>query len=356
MIRKSSCKVKILVSIVLHMGKASIKTGKPIRKKIVVLGSTGSLGVQTLELLKKYRKYFEVVGLSANKNLKLLKKQAGKFKVKDIILTAKDGSKKISKLISLGDVVVNVISGVGGIGPTEFALKAGKILLLGNKESLVADGQKTINLAKHNQIIPIDSEHNAIYEILKKYPNLKVEKIILPCSGGPFANKTQKQLMSVTANQALNHPKWKMGKKISLESATLINKGLEIIEAHYLFGLPLRKILVVLHPQCLIHGMVKFKEKTIGYFGRNDMREHIENALAHVANLPPIKRNIHTLNSAKFKFDKISKLKLPGIEVVLNAFRRNHRSLKKFLIKEEKVLEKFLANKISFLDIFKALK
>lgn len=348
MIRKSSCKVKILVPIVPHMGKAS--------KKIVVLGSTGSLGIQTLELLKKYRKHFEVVGLSANKNLKLLKKQAQKFKVKNFTLTAKDGSKKISKLISLGDIVVNVISGVAGIGPTEFALKAGKTLLLGNKESLVAEGKKIMNLSRENQIIPIDSEHNAIYEILKKYPNLKVEKIILPCSGGPLINKTQKQLMSVTAHQALNHPKWKMGKKISLESATLINKGLEIIEAHYLFGLPLRKILVVLHPQCLIHAAVKFKEKTVAYFAAPDMREHIENALVHAANLPAIKRNIRVLNSAKFKFDKISKLKLPGIKVVLNAFQRNQRSLKKFLIKEEKVLEKFLADKISFLDIFKTLK
>lgn len=326
------------------------------KRKIVVLGSTGSLGVQTLELLKKYKNHFEIVGLSANKNLKLLSDQAKKFKVKDFVLTAKDGGRKISELISLGDVIVNVISGVAGIGPSEFALKLGKTLLLGNKESLVAEGRKMMNLNRENQIIPIDSEHNAIYEILKKYPNLKVEKIILPCSGGPFVNKTQKQLMSVTANQALNHPKWKMGKKISLESATLINKGLEIIEAHYLFGLPIRKILVVLHPQCLIHAAVKFKEKTVAYYANPDMREHIENALAHAANLPPIKRNIRVLNSAKFKFDKISKLKLPGIKVVLNAFHRNQRSLKKFLIKEEKVLEKFLANKISFLDIFKLLR
>lgn len=304
-------------------------------KKVVILGSTGSLGQQTLKILEKYQEHFKIVGLSAGSNAELLHKQA-----KNIKNTALGTLPDLSE----ADIVVNVISGIAGIKATLKTLKLGKILLLGNKESLVAEG-KNIDCSK---IIPLDSEHNAIYEILKKCPNKKPKKLILPCSGGPFLNRTN--LKTVTPKEATTHPKWKMGPKISLESATLINKGLEILEAHYLFNIPIKNIEVKIHPECVIHGAVEFKNgKTIAYFAKPDMQEHIENALLRAANLPLPPREIRPLKPNEFTLTD-PPAHLPGIQTVLNA--RDHR---KFLQKEEFILQKFLKKEITFPEIFTLL-
>lgn len=313
-------------------------------KKVIVLGSTGSLGQQTLEVLKKYREHFEVVGLSAGHNTKLLKRQGEKYGT---------GNLALDELPNLqqADIVVNVISGIAGIEATLKVLKLGKILLLGNKESLVAEG-KNIDCSK---IIPLDSEHNAIYEILKSITkgehgaHSPIKKLILPCSGGPFLKRTD--LANITPKEATTHPKWKMGPKISLESATLINKGLEILEAHYLFSIPIKNIEVKIHPECVIHGAVEFENgETIAYFAKPDMREHIENALLRGANLPLPKREIRPLKPNEFTLTD-PPLHLPGIQTVLNA--RDHR---KFLEKEETVLKQFLHKKITFPEIFTLLR
>lgn len=311
-------------------------------KKVVILGSTGSLGQQTLEVLKKYREHFEIVGLSAGTSAKLLHEQAKNLK-NIAIGTLPDLAK--------ADIVVNVISGIAGIEATLEALKLDKILLLGNKESLVAEG-KNIDCSK---IIPLDSEHNAICEILKSVTrgehsaHFPIKKLILPCSGGPFLKRTD--LSSITPKEATKHPKWKMGPKISLESATLINKGLEILEAHYLFNIPIKNIEVKIHPECVIHGAVEFEnDKTIAYFAKPDMKEHIENAFLRAANLPLPKREIRPLKPNEFTLtDPPSHL--PGIQTVLNA--RDHR---KFLAKEESILQKFLKNEITFPEIFTLLR
>jgi len=337
-------------------------------KKVVVLGSTGSLGTQTLKILEKYKKHFKIIGLSANTNIKILNEQAKKFKIspKNTVLASKfksSAKKALLKMIESKntDIIINVLSGVAGIDPSIAALKAGKILLLGNKESLFAEGRKIMNLSKknHAKIIPLDSEHNAIFEILKKYPGEKIKNIIIPCSGGPFLNKKAKYPNKVTIKEALAHPKWKMGKKVSIESATLINKGLEIIEAHYLFNLPLRKIITKIHPQCSIHGIVEFKDKFIAYFGKPNMKEHLENALLSAANLPLLKREIKQINLGNFQLQSIPNHLTPGLKIILDAFgnfKSTPEKLKKFLQKEEALVKDFLHSKIPFKKIISTLQ
>jgi 1-deoxy-D-xylulose-5-phosphate reductoisomerase len=332
-------------------------------KKVVILGSTGSLGLKSIEILNKYRRHFKIIGICANQNEALLKKQGALLQIpsKNIALAKKDGPLKIIKLSILkeADIIINVLSSVAGINPTIQALKSNKTVLLGNKESIIAKGKEIIYLAGKNNttLIPLDSEHNAIFEILKKHPNEKIKKIIIPCSGGPFLNNSQAQLKTVTSKEALNHPKWKMGPKITIESATLLNKGFEIIEAHYLFNLPLSKIEAKIHPQCQVHAIVEFKSgKKIAYVSSPDMSEHIENALLHAINKKtPGSKKIAPL-SAKFAFLKVPHEKLPGIEIVLNAFKKNPNAMTKFLKKEEKVISTFLNGKIKFTEIFEKLK
>lgn len=379
---------------------------------VVVLGSTGSLGIQILEVLDEYSRYFSIIGLSANTQKKLLIQQAKKFKVKNFILASHDGEKAVEKLAAheKADITINVLSGISGIRPSIAAIKAGKILILGNKESLFAEGKKIIKFSKNNHsktplLIPLDSEHNAIFEIIQKIyheagiknlPLPKIKKIIIPCSGGPFYGKTKTQLKNVTTTQALRHPKWKMGKKISIESATLLNKGLEIVEAHYLFSLPFSKIEIRLHQECTIHGAVEFfrpesdknssrstiktstifhaQSKTYAYLSKPDMREYIENALFHAANqlaqtLKPntrlsipkfFKRNIRPLRARSAKTLKpLIPGSLSGIKIILASFKKfqnNPAKLKNFLLHEQKTIQQFLDGKIKFLEIFDLLR
>lgn len=322
-------------------------------KSVVILGSTGSLGTQTLKILEKYPNNFRVIGLSANLNKELLEKQAQKLKIKNTVLVSRDGEQSLNKLAQLqqADIIINVLSGVSGIEPTKTALSSGKTVLLGNKESLVAEGEEIMKLAASKKLIPLDSEHNAIYEILRNYPNKKIEKIILPCSGGPFFGKTKEELSNVTAKQALAHPKWKMGPKITIESATLLNKGLEIIEAHYLFNLPLEKIETRVHPECLIHGIVEFENesKHVAYISKPDMREHIENALLRTINIIP-NREIRPIEPNEFTLLPPDHKTFPGIKIVTEAFNRDRTKMPQFLKKEERLITRFLQNKINFAE------
>jgi len=317
-------------------------------KNVLILGSTGSLGTQCLEILEKYPKDFRVIGLRAHRNQELLRQQC-------VRLGMSENSGRITEKSERVDIVVNVISGIAGVNPSKIAAKAGKILVLGNKESLVAEGEF---LKKHaKQIVPVDSEHNAIYEILKRFSREKIKQITLPCSGGPFWGKSEKYLDGVTAKQATNHPRWKMGKKVSIESATLINKGLEIVEAYYLFGLPLNKIKVMIHPECMVHGVVEF-EKTgeYAYISPPDMREHLENALLRAIGKSSPKRRIEKFDSTKYVWKKLGKNSLSGTETVLKHFKKSPEGMKKFLEKEEAVVNKFLEGKIKFTEIYKLLK
>lgn len=382
-------------------------------QKVVILGSTGSLGMQTLEILEKHRGYFEVIGLAANTNEALLKKQAAKFKVKNVALSSRAKQSALTKLATLkeADIIVNVLPGIAGVTPSLTALKAGKTLLLGNKESLFVQGEKIMKLAgamfpnpglpiKHHplpRLIPLDSEHNAIFEILrkvygeaaaKKLPRPRIKKIIIPCSGGPFYGLSKELLAQVTPEQAIRHPRYKMGKKISVESATLINKGLEIIEARHLFGLPLSKITTVFHPECEIHGAVEFfhskparifsdaktaklsrisdsSTTTYAYFSNPDMRTHIENAFVEAmvdSTIPAAAAtgfNIKVLSTHAAKaLQPLIPGPLSGMKIILNTykkFKNDPGKLKNFLLHEERTISHFLDGHIKFPEIFNKL-
>lgn len=351
----------------------------PHMKNIVILGATGSLGTQALRVIKKYMKEFRVIGISGFKNEKRLNEIAKKFEIprENVILAKNDQSLMALTRLPSADIVINVISGTKGIAPTIEALKVGKTVLLGNKESLIAEGEKVMGLSGrlscpkaafkkveicpytfHPLLIPIDSEHSAITEILNKFPTKDVKRIIIPASGGPFLKKTKKELRAVTAKEALNHPKWKMGKKISIESATLINKGFEILEAHYLFKMPLSRIKAVVHPECRIHGMVEFKDGSVyAYFSKANMEHYIKNALFSAIK-KPFPHDIRKIKMKDYDFLQIPKKTLPGIALVLKAFKRSKSSrnpskkMFQFLQKEEKTIEKFLNGKITFEEIF----
>ena len=318
-------------------------------KNIIILGSTGSLGKQSLEVIKKHHKEFNVLALSSHKNEDLLLRQAQEFSVKHSVLSSRDGQEALSKLCQLkdADIVINVLSGIAGIAPTLETVKEEKTLLLGNKESLIASGEKVDT----RNIIPIDSEHNAIHEIIKRNPKKKIKKITLPCSGGPFFGR--KDLKNISVEDALRHPKWSMGKKISIESATLINKGLEVIEAHYLFKIPLNKIEVLVHPEALVHGIVEFEEEKLAYISKPDMKEHIENALLEAIGKEK-DVDIRLLKKGEFNFYPPDLETFKGIDLVKKAFILG--DMKNFLSKEEEVIEEFLENKISFLDIYYKLE
>ena len=274
------------------------KPGGEMAKKIVVLGSTGSIGVQTLEVAKNTG--IEVLGLTANKNIDVLEKQVNSFhprrvavfdelmaeqlkrRVKNVdVLAGRDGVLEIARLNG-ADTVVNAIVGSAGLLPTLEAVNAGKDVALANKETLVCAGEIVMRRVREKgvSLIPIDSEHSAVFQCMQGNSSNKIRKILLTASGGPFRTKTADELRRTTSADALEHPTWSMGAKITIDSATLMNKGLEVIEAHWLFGVPAEKIQVLVHPQSIIHSMVEFEDGAVlAQLGEPDMRVPIQYAL-----------------------------------------------------------------------------
>ena len=274
-----------------------------MRKKIVILGSTGSIGQQTLEVIRKFSNEFEVVGLSGWENTTFLKEQISLFKPKvavvkneyiarklkkdldnssDIkILWGTEGLIKISTLEE-ADIIVVAITGIASLIPTFEAVKNGKKIALASKEAMVVAGELLVNEAKlrNAKILPIDSEHSAILQCLNNEQKNCVEKIILTASGGALYDFTETALKNVSIEDALNHPTWKMGKKVTIDSATLMNKGLEVIEAKWFFNIPVNKIEIVIHPQSYVHSMVQFIDGTIlAQISEHDMKIPIQYAL-----------------------------------------------------------------------------
>lgn len=269
---------------------------------ISILGSTGSIGTQTINVLSAHRKYFKPIGLSAGSNVDLLKKQILEFSPKAVsvaseenaqflkktmngrsvdILWGEEGNIKIATLPDVDKVVIATL-GLPGIRPTLAAIDVGKTVALATKEVLVAAGQVITKAARINgvQILPIDSEHSAIFQCIQGRSKEEINKIFLTCSGGPFRGMRASQLKKVKLGQALKHPNWKMGQKITIDSATLMNKGFEAIEASWLFGVPLGKIKVIVHPQSVIHSAVEFTDGSIiAQIGPPDMRLPIQYAL-----------------------------------------------------------------------------
>jgi 1-deoxy-D-xylulose-5-phosphate reductoisomerase len=271
-------------------------------KKILVLGSSGSIGVSTLDVIRNFPDKFSVSGLTVNSRIDILEKQINEFKPEFVVVTDESKAKELKsnignicevlsgydQLLKVAaereyDILVGAMVGFAGLAPTLQAVKRGKRIALANKETLVVAGEIVTKLVLENsaEIIPVDSEHSAIYQCLIGENLNEVEKLILTASGGPFLNKDKSFFETATVDEALNHPNWKMGSKITIDSATMMNKGLEVIEAKWLFGLPVEKINVVVHPQSIIHSMVQFVDGSIkAQLGLPDMKLPIQYALS----------------------------------------------------------------------------
>jgi 1-deoxy-D-xylulose-5-phosphate reductoisomerase len=284
-------------------------------KRLAILGSTGSIGMNTLDIVRQFPERFEVISLSAGLNTQLLKQQILQFRPKVVSVLNKALSEALRRellkasvevvhgvegLIQVAthpevDLVVSAIVGAVGLIPTLSAIKTGKTIALANKEPLVMAGKIVMEEAKRNhaQILPVDSEHSAIFQSLLGHQKEDIRRLILTASGGPFLNLPMARLREVTVKEALNHPHWEMGKKITIDSASLMNKGLEVIEAHWLFNVPVEKIAVQIHPQSVVHSMVEYIDGSIvAQMGIADMRIPISYALSFPhrlkLNLPPL--------------------------------------------------------------------
>jgi 1-deoxy-D-xylulose-5-phosphate reductoisomerase len=230
-------------------------------RRVIILGSTGSIGTQALEVIAANPDRFQVVGLAAGQNTDLLEQQKSAFKVTNAVQGAEAATRLVEDTDA--DVVINGITGSIGLAPTLATLKTGKTLALANKESLIVGGRLVTQAAKPGQIVPVDSEHSALAQCLLGGTKQEVRKLILTASGGPFRGWSKEQLASVTPQQALAHPTWVMGKVVTTNSATLVNKGLELIEAHLLFDIPFDRIDVTVHPQSVVHSMVEFVDGSV---------------------------------------------------------------------------------------------
>lgn len=292
------------------------------KRRLAILGSTGSIGTQTLDVVSKHPDIFEVELLTAYSNTSLLIEQAVKFNANAVVICDEKrynevqealiphdikvfaGTSSIEDLVqgSNIDIVVTAMVGFSGLKPTLSAIKAGKIIALANKETLVVAGEIVTSLAEKSgsAIIPVDSEHSAIFQCLQG-ERAQIEKIILTASGGPFLHTSKDELSSVTVEQALNHPKWQMGAKVSIDSATMMNKGLELIEAYWLFKQPVNKIDIVIHPQSVIHSMVQFSDGSVSaQMSIPDMRLPIQYAISYPYRID--------LDTERIDFAKLSKL------------------------------------------------
>ncbi len=341
-------------------------------KYLSILGSTGSIGRQTLEVVSQFPERFKVLGLGAGKNVSLLKEQILTFKPKWVCMLDKERAEGLKKILPKGikteilygeegyvelatrpevSLVVSAMLGISGLKPTLAAIKAEKTVALANKEALVTGGNLIKKAIKReDQLLPVDSEHSAIFQLLSGRKREEVKHIILTASGGPFWER-KVDLSRITPQEAIQHPRWSMGAKISVDSATLMNKGLEVIEAMWLFDLGLERIKILIHPQSLVHSLVEFKDGTIfAHLSQPDMKLPIAFALNYPErlelSLPPLNLWEHNLSFFPPDFERFPCLKLAlkaakiggSMPVVLNAAN-------------EVAVESFLGGKIGFTDI-----
>jgi 1-deoxy-D-xylulose-5-phosphate reductoisomerase len=342
-------------------------------KRIAILGSTGSIGVQALDVISRYLGHFEIVALSANENIDLLtaqvnkyrpsyvaiadKEKANQFKISTADLKVDSGYQSLIDLAALPevDIVLNAIVGIAGLRPTIAALSASKDVALANKESLVAAGSIVMETAKRNgcRVIPVDSEHSAIYQCLSNPNDMKeVRKIYLTASGGPFRELDRDSFKFVTVEQTLNHPNWNMGKKITVDSATLMNKGLEVIEAKWLFGLSLKQIEVIIHPQSVIHSMVEYVDgSVIAQIAPADMRLPILYALSQPQRLSSDIPKLNFFDLVPLTFEKPDLYRFPCLSFAYEALSIGGTMPTVLNAANEVAVGKFLDREISFEEI-----
>lgn len=274
-------------------------------RRVIILGSTGSIGTQALEVIEANPDRFQVVGLAAGQNADLLAEQAAKFGVNHAVQGAEAATKLVEDLDA--DVVINGITGSIGLAPTLATLKSGKTLALANKESLIVGGRLVTEAAKPGQIIPVDSEHSALAQCLLGGSAQEVGKLILTASGGPFRGWSREQLQDVTPAQALAHPTWVMGKVVTTNSATMVNKGLELIEAHLLFDIPFERIEVTVHPQSVVHSMVEFVDGSVlAQCSPPDMRLPIALGMSWPQRVPNVAKACDWTKAATWTFEPLN--------------------------------------------------
>ncbi len=335
-----------------------------IRKKLAVLGSTGSIGQQTLQVVRAFPNRFHIIGLSAGKNTDLLARQIQEFKPRFVYFSDKRAhiANAEYEFLSLEDIarhpqvdiVVIATAGKSGLNPTLAAVKAGKNVALANKESLVMAGEIITNAAKINgaQILPIDSEHSAIWQCLNSEAQ-KATRLILTASGGPFYRYLPSQLDRVTVKQALKHPSWHMGRKVTIDSATMMNKGLEVIEARWLFDMEYENIKVLIHPQSIIHSMVEFVDGSIkAQLSYPDMRLPIQYALSYPERLdnPQLPR-LDWSHIKNLTFDQPDIDTFPCLRLAIEAGKRKGTYPAVLCAADEVAVELFLSQAIKFTNI-----
>lgn len=274
-------------------------------RRVIILGSTGSIGTQALEVIEANPDRFQVVGLAAGNNSALLAEQAAKFGVKDAVQGAEAATRMVEDLDA--DVVINGITGSIGLAPTLATLKSGKTLALANKESLIVGGRLVTEAATPGQIVPVDSEHSALAQCLLGGTAAEVRKLILTASGGPFRGWSREHLNDVTPEQALAHPTWVMGKVVTTNSATMVNKGLELIEAHLLFDIPFDRIEVTVHPQSVVHSMVEFVDGSVlAQCSPPDMRLPIALGMSWPDRVPNVAKACDWTKAATWTFEPLN--------------------------------------------------
>ena len=346
-------------------------------KNIVLLGATGSIGGSCLNVIRQNKKHFHLFGMGFGGNLDKAQKIAKEFNPEHIFVAESNIDKshdllqtypnilntahELQELIQdpCVDIVISAISGFAGLRASYFAIDAGKKILIANKESIVAAGDILMQLAKikNSEIIPLDSEHNAIHQCLPLQRNLnEISKIIITASGGPFREKSLKDLSSVTLEDALNHPTWSMGKKITIDSATLVNKCLELIEAHYLFQIPESQIEIVVHPQSIIHSMVTFIDgSTIAQMSNPNMEVPIANALGLEQRLPIDFEQIN-FSELNLSFESITDGREEIFDMAREVCNKKGNLGVIFNASNEIAVEAFINQQISFIDIYKVIQ
>ena len=349
-------------------------------KKIGILGSTGSIGTQTLEIVRKYPDRLQVTALAAGKNVKLLEEQVREFRPKFAVMwteaAAADLRERLSDLevtVACGmegllqmavlpgmDILVTAIVGMIGIRPTIEAIRAHKDIALANKETLVTAGHIIMPLAKEKgvSILPVDSEHSAIFQSMQGGKKSQVRKILLTASGGPFRGRARKELEQMRAEDALKHPNWSMGKKVTIDSSTLVNKGLEVMEARWLFGAELEDIQVVIHPESILHSAVEYQDgAVIGQLGVPDMKLPIQYALFYPDRFEvPGSRGLNLFDIGKLTFEKPDMETFAGLKLAFQAAETGGTMPTVFNAANEKAVSLFLDNKIRFLQIAEVIE
>lgn len=344
------------------------------KKSLAILGSTGSIGTQALEVVREQKVLYEIYALTANNNIELLIQQAKEFQPEVVVIANEDlyetlkealkdlpikvwaGNNAIAEVVESEpiDLVITAMVGYSGLKPTIKALKAGKAIALANKETLVVAGELIIDLAlKHRApILPVDSEHSAIFQCLVGETQNRIEKILLTASGGPFRNFSLDQLKKVTKEQALKHPNWSMGAKVTIDSASMMNKGLEMIEAKWLFDVAPEQVQVVVHPESIIHSMVQFEDSSIkAQLGLPTMKVPIQYALGYPYRLKNTFERLDIFKLGQMNFQEVDTTKFRNLAFAYEAINKKGNMPCIMNAANEMVVKAFLEDKVGFLEM-----